>query len=62
MTRKEVATLVSNPRNSDCRVAKEVKSLAKADYEVRVFCVWPRGLAAPVFEKINGVRHAKQIV
>jgi hypothetical protein len=60
MAKTKVAMLVSNPCNPDYRVVKEAESLAKAGYDVRVFCVWQRGLAAPAFEQINGVTYVRR--
>lgn len=60
MEKKKVAMLVSNPCKPDYRVVKQAESLAATGYEVRVFCVWRRGIGVPVYEKINGVTYIRQ--
>ena len=60
MTKKKIAMLVSNPCNPDYRVVKQAESLAAAGYEVRVFCVWRRGIGVPVYEEINGVTYVRR--
>ena len=60
MTKKKVAMLVSNPCNPDYRVVKQAESLARNGYEVRVFCVWRRGLGAPVYEERNRVTYIRR--
>lgn len=57
---KRIAMLVSNPCSPDFRVNKQAESLARAGYEVRVFCTWKPGLGIPTFEKINGVTYVRR--
>lgn len=52
--------MVSNPCSPDFRVNKQAESLAKAGYEVRVFCTWKPGLGIPVHEIINGVTYVRR--
>lgn len=57
---KRIAMLVSNPCSPDYRVIKQAESLAKAGYEVRVFCTWKPGLRIPTHEIINGVTYVRR--
>lgn len=58
--RGRIAMMVSNPCSPDFRVNKQAESLAKAGYEVRVFCTWKPGLGIPVHEVINGVTYVRR--
>ncbi len=58
--RARIAMMVSNPCSPDFRVNKQAESLAKAGYEVRVFCTWKPGLGIPVHEIINGVTYVRR--
>ena len=58
--RARIAMMVSNPCSPDFRVNKQAESLARAGYEVRVFCTWKPGLGIPVHEVINGVTYVRR--
>lgn len=57
---KRVAMIVPNPCSPDFRVMKQAETLAKAGYEVRVYCTWKRGLGVPKIETINGVEYYRK--
>lgn len=57
---KRVAMLVSNPCDPDYRVVKQAETLARAGYEVRVFCTWKAGLGIPIQEVVNGVTYVRR--
>lgn len=52
-----VAMVVPNPCDPDYRVTKEAESLARAGYEVRVFCTMSTGTKKRKYEVINGVEY-----
>lgn len=58
--KKRIAMLVSNPCSPDYRVIKQAESLARAGYEVRVFCTWKPGLGIPTYEMVNGVTYVRR--
>jgi hypothetical protein len=60
MEKRKIAMLVSNPCNPDYRVVKQAESLAAVGYEVRIFCVWRRGIGLPTYETINGVTYVRR--
>ncbi len=60
MSVSKVAIIVPNPCNPDYRVVKQAETLAKAGYEVRIFCTnTPKG-ELPDWEEINGVGYVRR--
>lgn len=60
MPAEKVAIVVPNPCNPDYRVVKQAETLARAGYEVRIFCTnTPKG-DLPAWEEINGVAYVRR--
>lgn len=60
MPASKVAIVVPNPCNPDYRVVKEAETLAKAGYEVRIFCTNTPKRDLPDWEVINGVGYVRR--